>query len=122
MGTLFGSDLSDNQMLNQIQGFGKKMKGDVSDYSKSKNFTFENMANMVSDTFDQLYSQRMIAGIPGFLGSKRNQIAKYTDELNKTLGGEGLAKFGALNATEQASVIRKLAQTNKTIEKLQKQQ
>ena len=119
---LFESDLSDNEMLNQTQAFARKMKGDVSDYSKQKAFSFENIGNIVSDTFDQLYSQRLIASIPGLLGSKSNQIARYRDELNNVLGGENFAKFISMTGDEQMSALRKMASTNNKINKLMKQQ
>ena len=119
---LLESDLSDNEILNQTQAFARKMKGDVSDYSKQKAFSFENIGNIVSDTFDQLYSQRLIASIPGLLGSKSNQIARYRDELNNVLGGENYAKFLSMTGDEQMSALRKMASTNNKINKLMKQQ
>ena len=76
----------------------------------------------MSDTFDQLYSQRLIASIPGLLGSKSNQIARYRDELNNVLGGENYAKFLSMTGDEQMSALRKMASTNNKINKLMKQQ
>ena len=76
----------------------------------------------MSDTFDQLYSQRIIASIPGLLGSKSNQIARYRDELNNVLGGENYAKFLSMTGEEQMSALKKMASTNNKINKLMKQQ
>lgn len=104
---LFGFDLSDNEMLNQLQGFKRKNERWCFWLFKQKSFTFENIGNMVSDTFDQLYSQRLIASIPGMFGSKSNQIARYREELNKSLGGENFAKFLTLSKDEQASALKK---------------
>lgn len=55
MAGLFGSDLSDNEMLNQTQAFARKMKDDACQIIQTKTFSFENIGNIVSDTFDQLW-------------------------------------------------------------------
>lgn len=121
---LTGSDLSKNETLNSIQGYARRMKSgsSVSDYSKQRAFSFENMMGIVSSTVDQLYSQKMVAQIPALLGSKTSQIAKYTDELNKLSTLEEGKTFAQLSEAAQSDLISKYAKTSKIIDQLNKSQ
>lgn len=119
-----GNDLSKNERLNSIQGQVRRLKANtgVSDMSQQKAFSFENMMNIVSSTVDQLYSQRLVAQIPGMLGSSNKQIGKYMKELDTLSKIEGNKKFVDMAEDAQKGILAKYAKTSKTIADLQKKQ
>lgn len=119
-----GNDLSKNERLNSIQGQARRLKAntEVSDMSQQKAFSFENMMNIVSSTVDQLYSQRLVAQIPGMLGSSNKQIGKYMKELDTLSKIEGDKKFVDMAEDAQKGILAKYAKTSKTIADLQKKQ
>lgn len=60
IGSVFGVT-EDNRVINSIAGVGQKLTGGVSDYSKQNTFTFENVANLLSDVALQWGQQKAIA-------------------------------------------------------------
>jgi|GEM_PF-2493724 len=122
MASMTGTDLSNSKTLNQLKGQTARLYTGTSEYAKQNTFGVENVLNMVSQTFDQLNSQRAIASIPSLLGSKANSIRKYENLIKKTLGEEGFAQFGVLDKSQKMSTINKLSSYNATIKALQKRQ
>lgn len=122
MASMTGTDLSNSKTLNQLKGQTSRLYTGTSEYAKQNAFGVENVLNMVSQTFDQLNSQRAIASIPSLLGSKANSIRKYENLIKKTLGEDGFAQFGTLDKAQKMSTINKLSSYNATIKALQKRQ
>lgn len=123
MAGVWGEDLSNSEFLNKLQGKARSIKGEgKSDYAKEHMFGAEGIMSMVSDTFEQLYSQKAIAKIPSLLGSQTSNIAKYQKEINTLLGSENAAKFATLGADAQNSVIQQLATKSKAMQDLIKKQ
>lgn len=60
IGSVFGVT-EDNRVINSMAGVGQKLTGGVSDYSKQNTFTFENVANLLSDVALQWGQQKAIA-------------------------------------------------------------
>ena len=59
-GSLFGFT-EDNRVINSMAAIGQKFTGGASEYSRQNTFTFENIANLLSDVATQFGQQRAIA-------------------------------------------------------------
>ena len=77
MSSLFNSDNTESKTANTLQGMAMQLSGDVSDYSKQNNFTFENIASMLSDVALQWAQQKAIVkGISQLRGSSTKVMAE----------------------------------------------
>lgn len=98
--TLFGED-QDSKLLNTIAAYGNKFTGSTSEYAKENLFSYENIANLISDVALQWSQQKLIANsirnITGANSAKLNaayakSAQQYTEEadsmLRKALSGE----------------------------------
>lgn len=87
---------SENTVLNETTSFLSSLHTGVSDYGKQHAFSMENVLNMVGDTFQFIYSQRLLAEqAPKWFGAK------------------------ALSEEQSAAKVKELAETN-TIEQMRK--
>lgn len=60
IGSLFGLT-KDNRVINSLAAVGQKFTGGVSEYSQQNTFTFENVANLLSDVATQFGQQQAIS-------------------------------------------------------------
>lgn len=77
LSSLFDPETIESKTANSIQGFATQISGDVSDYSKQSNFTFENIASMVTDVALQWGQQAAIVkGINQIKGGSTKMLAE----------------------------------------------
>lgn len=89
IGSLFGLT-EDNRVVNSIAAVGQKFTGGTSEYSKQNTFTFENVANLLSDVATQFGQQRVIAKS---LQSLRGGSKKAIEEAYLKAGREYKDRF-----------------------------
>lgn len=118
---LTGKDLDDIGFLNQAQSTARKLKSqDVSDYAAQKPFGIENIAKIVSDSFGQLASQRLIASIPSKLGASSKDVSKFHSTIAKLLGEEQAQAFKLASYDDQIGVLNQLRKKSPDIESFMK--
>lgn len=77
LSSIFSSENNESKVANTLQGFATQISGDVSDYSKQSNFTFENISNMVTDVALQWGQQKaIITGIQELKGGPQKLISE----------------------------------------------
>ena len=77
LSSIFNPENSQSKFANNLQGFATQLSGDVSDYSKQSNFTFENIANMATDVALQWGQQKaIIKGIQELKSSPEKLMAE----------------------------------------------
>lgn len=85
----FGLLSDDDSALNKLENFSYSLDQSVSDYSKNKVFTVENMFNMVADVALQLQQQRWIfkktPEILGKLGVGKTEQANFFSKITKAV-------------------------------------
>lgn len=118
---LTGKDLDDMSALNKIQSTARKLKSqDVSDYAAQNPFGIENIAKIVSDSFSQLSSQRLIASIPSKLGASQKEVSKFHKTISNILGKEQAEIFRNSSYETQIGVLNQLRKSNSEINSFMK--
>lgn len=100
VGSLFGLT-EDNRVVNSIAAVGQKFTGGTSEYSQQNTFTFENVANLLSDVATQFGQQRAIAKSlqtlrggskkaieDAYLKANKEYIQRYNKMLSQIKQGE----------------------------------
>lgn len=97
---------SDFGILNTIEAKAYQFNTSVSDKSQESMLTFENFGRLVSDVGSQLFQQRLLAQIPGWLGignSERAALraikANYGDDVVKAISDGSIIKNQGLYNT-----------------------
>lgn len=89
IGSLFGLT-EDNRVVNSIAAVGQKFTGGVSEYSQQNTFTFENVANLLSDVATQFGQQQAISKS---LQALRGGSKKAIEEAYKKANGEYIQRY-----------------------------
>lgn len=106
---LTGKDLDDMSFMNQMQSKARQLKSaDVSDYAKNHTFGAENIMGIVSSSFGQLSSQRLIASIPSKLGASKKEVSAFHKTIESLLGKKQVEAFKAASYEDQLGVLNQL--------------
>lgn len=109
VGGLTGSDLDNLSLLNNIQSKARQLKNvDVSDYARNNMIGSENIMGIVSSSFGQLSSQRMIASIPSKIGASKKEVTAFHKIIEGYLGKKQADAFKLASYDDQLGVLNQL--------------